>query len=162
MCSPRPGRQALYRQCILLLDLDNYKTQAINKTVNITANFQKKFYIPTHSPKSFLMLTKISLIHNKIFYKGEYLSGFEAHWAVAKRLKCAGIYKRALGFVSIALVASPRLAGNRTRVRIPPSLPIQKAACPDTNRHAAFNFNITAVYVRNKAHYITSKTADIL
>lgn len=29
-------------------------------------------------------------------YSGEYLSNFEAHWAVAKRLKYAGIYQKAL------------------------------------------------------------------
>ncbi len=34
-------------------------------------------------------------------YKGEYLSDFEAHWAVAKRLKYADIYKGALSFVSL-------------------------------------------------------------
>jgi LuxR family maltose regulon positive regulatory protein len=33
-------------------------------------------------------------------YKGEYLSDFEAHWAVAKRLKYAEIYRRALSFIS--------------------------------------------------------------
>lgn len=32
-------------------------------------------------------------------YKGEYLSDFEAHWAVAKRLKYAVIYKKALKFM---------------------------------------------------------------
>lgn len=34
-------------------------------------------------------------------YKGEYLSNFEAHWAVAKRLKYARIYQRALSAVSL-------------------------------------------------------------
>jgi LuxR family maltose regulon positive regulatory protein len=34
-------------------------------------------------------------------YKGEYLSDFEAHWAVAKRLKYAEIYQRALSFISL-------------------------------------------------------------
>mgnify|MGYP000886983026 CR=1 FL=1 len=33
-------------------------------------------------------------------YKGEYLSDFEAHWAAAKRLKYAEIYRRALSLVS--------------------------------------------------------------
>ena len=33
-------------------------------------------------------------------YKGEYLSDFEALWAVAKRLKYAEIYKRALELIS--------------------------------------------------------------
>lgn len=32
-------------------------------------------------------------------YKGEYLSDFEAHWAVAKRLKYAAVYKAALKFM---------------------------------------------------------------
>ena len=32
-------------------------------------------------------------------YKGEYLSDFEAHWAVAKRLKYAEIYKKVLDLV---------------------------------------------------------------
>jgi two-component SAPR family response regulator len=31
-------------------------------------------------------------------YKGEYLSDFEAHWAAAKRLRYADIYRRALSF----------------------------------------------------------------
>lgn len=33
-------------------------------------------------------------------YKGEYLSDFEAHWAVVKRLRYAEIYDRALAFIS--------------------------------------------------------------
>lgn len=33
-------------------------------------------------------------------YKGEFLSDFEAHWAVAKRLKYSEIYKSALGVIS--------------------------------------------------------------
>jgi len=36
-------------------------------------------------------------------YKGEYLSDFEAHWAVAKRLKYAEIYQKALSAVSSLL-----------------------------------------------------------
>jgi two-component SAPR family response regulator len=35
-----------------------------------------------------------------LLYKGEYLSDFEAHWAVAKRLQYAEVYKRALEFIS--------------------------------------------------------------
>jgi two-component SAPR family response regulator len=27
-------------------------------------------------------------------YKGEYLSGFEAHWAVAKRIRYAALYEK--------------------------------------------------------------------
>lgn len=33
-------------------------------------------------------------------YKGEYLSDFEAHWAVVKRLRYAEVYERALEFIS--------------------------------------------------------------
>lgn len=37
-------------------------------------------------------------------YKGEYLSDFEAHWAIAKRLKYAVIYKKALAFMKNRLM----------------------------------------------------------